>query len=218
MYVPIAAFDITSMVAVSVRSTIHFVLLILTAVLLSACATPPPAPIQVNSQAHQASLQNTQQWTLKGRMAFKSPDDKFSANVNWQQIQDSYHLSLNTMLGINILSMHGDDDSVELDADGEHYQDTDASHLIWRITGWQIPVSQFPFWIKGQAAPKDEAIYAQSGVIDQLIPRCENCNGWLINYKDYQKVDDIWLPHNIKLNNPMLGNQILIRVNQWIKQ
>ncbi|MEI8648285.1 lipoprotein insertase outer membrane protein LolB [Paraglaciecola sp. Hal342] len=56
-------------------------------------------------------------------MAFKSPDDKFSANVNRQQIQDSYHLSLNTMLGINILSMHGDDVSVELDADGEHYQD-----------------------------------------------------------------------------------------------
>jgi outer membrane lipoprotein LolB len=206
------------MVHLSVRSTIHFVLLILIVILLNACATPPPAHIDVNSKEHQAKLNLIQHWTLKGRMAFKSSEEKFSANVNWQQIEDSYHLSLNTMLGINILTMHGDNDSVELNADDEHYQDTDASHLLWRITGWQIPVTQFPYWIKGQALATDEAIYAQSGIIEQLIPHCEGCDGWIISYDDYQKSDNVWLPHNIKLSNPLLGNQILIRVNQWTKQ
>ena len=207
-----------SMVPVSVPSNLHFVLLILVTVLLNACATRSPSNIQVNSKAHQVKLSQIQQWKLKGRMAFKSTDEKFSANLNWQQIEDSYHLSLNTMLGINILSMHGDNHSVELDADDEHYQDTDASHLIWRITGWQIPVSQFPFWIKGQAGPTDQAIYAQSGVVSQLIPHCDNCTGWLISYSDYRQLGDVWLPHNITLDNPSLGNQILIRVNQWTKQ
>ncbi len=218
MYVPIASFHLLSMVPVSVRSTIHFALLILITILLSACATPPPTNIQVNSQEHQAKLSQIQHWKLKGRMAFKGSDEKFSANVNWQQIDDSYHLSLNTMLGINILTMQGDKESAELNADDEQYQDTDASHLIWRITGWQIPVSQFPFWIKGQAQPTDKVIYAQSGVIEQLIPVCDNCAGWLISYQDYHQVDNVWLPHNIKLNNSALGNQILIRVNQWTKQ
>lgn len=202
----------------SVRSNLHFVLFLLMSALLSACATPPPSHIQVNSKEHQGKLSEIQQWNLKGRMAFKSADEKFSANLNWQQIEDSYHLSLNTMLGINILSMHGDKDSVELDADGEHYQDTDASHLIWRITGWQIPVSQFSFWIKGQAGPTDQAIYEQSGVVNQLIPHCDTCIGWLISYSDYRQVGDVWLPHNIKLNNSPLGNQILIRVNKWTIQ
>tara|TARA_R110002012_G_scaffold148284_1_gene307063 strand:+ start:308 stop:928 length:621 start_codon:yes stop_codon:yes gene_type:complete len=206
------------MVPVSVRSTIHFALLILITILLSACATPPPTNIQVNSQEHQAKLSQIQHWKLKGRMAFKGSDEKFSANVNWQQIDDSYHLSLNTMLGINILTMQGDKESAELNTDDEQYQDTDASHLIWRITGWQIPVSQFPFWIKGQAQPTDKVIYAQSGVIEQLIPVCDSCAGWLISYQDYHQVDNVWLPYNIKLNNSALGNQILIRVNQWTKQ
>ncbi len=218
MYVPIASFHFLSMVPVSVRSTIHFALLILITILLSACATPPPTNIQVNSQEHQAKLSQIQHWKLKGRMAFKGSDEKFSANVNWQQIDDSYHLSLNTMLGINILTMQGDKESAELNTDDEQYQDTDASHLIWRITGWQIPVSQFPFWIKGQAQPTDKVIYAQSGVIDKLIPVCDSCAGWLISYQDYHQVDNVWLPHNIKLNNSALGNQILIRVNQWTKQ
>ncbi|MEM5496657.1 lipoprotein insertase outer membrane protein LolB [Paraglaciecola mesophila] len=200
------------------RSTIHFALLILITILLSACATPPPTNIQVNSQEHQAKLSQIQHWKLKGRMAFKGSDEKFSANVNWQQVDDSYHLSLNTMLGINILTMQGDKESAELNADDEQYQDTDASHLIWRITGWQIPVSQFPFWIKGQAQPTDKVIYAQSGVIEQLIPVCDSCAGWLISYQDYHQVDNVWLPYNIKLNNSALGNQILIRVNQWTKQ
>ena len=89
------------------------------------------------------------------------------------------------------------------------------SHLIWRVTGWQIPVEKLRFWIKGQHQQSDQVITSEQGWVSQLQPICNNCENWLISYDNYKLVDGIWMPHKVVLYNSINKSQLLIRVNAW---
>ncbi|GAC22316.1 lipoprotein insertase outer membrane protein LolB [Paraglaciecola arctica] len=182
---------------------------------LAGCATPPKPTVSLNSAAHQLSLEQQDHWLIKGKLGFKSPEKKQSANFRWQQTQDQYQLNMTSIIGTSLLNMRGDDEGVTLVADDETYQDADASHLIWRVTGWQIPVEKLRFWIKGQHQNKDQVITSEQGWVSQLQPICDNCENWLINYDNYKLVDKVWLPHKVVLNNSLNNSQLLIRINTW---
>lgn len=195
-----------------IKQTLSVFILI---IFLVGCATPPKPTVILNSAAHQLSLQQQDHWLIKGKLGFKSPEKKQSASFRWQQTQDQYQLNMTSIIGTSLLNMQGDDDGVTLVADDETYQDSDPSHLIWRVTGWQIPVEKLRFWIKGQHQNKDKVITSEQGWVSQLQPICNNCENWIINYNNYKLVDGIWLPHKVVLNNNLNNSQLLIRVNSW---
>ena len=184
--------------------------------LLAGCATLPLPTVSINSTAHQLSLKQQDHWLIKGKLGFKSPQKKNkSANLRWKQTQQQYQLNLTTIIGTSLLKMKGDKEGVTLVADNETYQDSDPSHLIWRVTGWQIPVEKLRFWIKGQHHINDQVITSEQGWVSQLQPMCTNCKNWLINYDNYKLVGEIWLPHKVVLHNNLNNSQLLIRVNKW---
>ena len=182
---------------------------------LAGCATSPQPIVKLDSSAHQLSLKQQDHWLINGRLGFKSPEKKQSAHFRWQQTQQQYQLNMTSIIGTSLLNMKGDEKGVTLNADDETYQDSDPSDLIWRVTGWQIPVEKLRFWIKGQHHNSDKVITSEQGWVSQLQPICSNCKNWLINYDDYKLVDDIWLPHKVLLNNRLNNSQLLIRVNKW---
>jgi outer membrane lipoprotein LolB len=182
---------------------------------LAGCATFTKPIVSVNSALHQLSLKQIDHWLIKGKLGFKSPDKKQSANFRWQQTQQQYQLNMTSIIGTSLLNMKGDEKGVNLTTDDETYHDTDPSYLIWRITGWQIPVEKLRFWIKGQHQKNDMVIISQQGWISQLQPSCNNCKNWLINYDNYKLVNDVWLPHKVVLNNRHNNSQLLVRVNKW---
>ena len=55
-----------------------------------------------------------------------------------------------------------------------------------------------------------------NGLLKQLMPGCRQCAGWQVDYTQYGQVDDVFLPHNIKLTNTAQPEQwIKIRISQW---
>lgn len=200
----------------STPSLINLISLITLIFFLAGCATPPQPTVSLNSSVHQLSLRQQDHWSVKGRFGFKSPDKKSeSASFRWQQTQQQYQFNLISIIGTSLLKMQGDEDSVTLVADDQTYQDSDPSHLIWRVTGWQIPVEKLRIWIKGQHQKNDQVLTSEQGWVSQLQPNCNNCNNWLINYDNYKLVDGIWLPHKVVLHNSLNNSQLLIRVNEW---
>ena len=195
-----------------INQTLSALLLIF---LLTSCATPPKPPVSLNSSTHQLSLKQQEHWSIKGKLGFKSPDKKQSANFRWQQKQEDYQLNMTSIIGTSLVKMHGSENSVTLVADDETYQDTDPSFLIWRVTGWQIPVEKMRFWIKGQHQKNDKVLISKEGWVNQLQPMCNNCKNWLINYDNYKLVDNIWLPHKVVLRNKTSNSQLLVRINAW---
>ncbi|MBU3006021.1 lipoprotein insertase outer membrane protein LolB [Paraglaciecola arctica] len=183
--------------------------------ILFGCANPPPPPVNLNSSVHQASLKGLERWSIKGKLGFKSPEKKQSANFRWQQTPQQFQLNMTSVIGTSLVNMKGDENLVSLVADDETYQDTDASRLIWRVTGWQIPVEKLRFWIKGQHQRADLVEISEQGWVNQLQPNCDNCENWLINYDNYKIVEQTWLPHKVVLHNKINNSQLIIRVNTW---
>jgi outer membrane lipoprotein LolB len=180
---------------------------------LAGCGTLSKPTVSLNSTIHQLSLKQQESWLIKGKIGFKSSEKNQSANFRWQQNQQQYQLNLTSVIGTSLLNLKGDKKGVTLTTDDETYQDSDPSYLIWRVTGWQIPVEKLRLWIKGQHQKNDEVLISGQGWINQLQPMCNNCKDWLINYDNYKLVDGIWLPHKVLLQNN--NNQLIIRVNKW---
>jgi outer membrane lipoprotein LolB len=197
---------------VPIKQTLSVLTFIL---ILVGCASPPKPQVNLNSSIHQLSLNKLEHWSIKGKLGFKSPNKKQSVNFRWQQSPLQYQLNMTSIIGTSLVKMHGNDDGVTLIADDETYQDSDPSHLIWRVTGWQIPVEKLRFWIKGQHQIKDQVVISEQGWVNQLQPICDNCENWLISYDNYELVDKTWLPHKVILNNSFTNSQLLIRVNTW---
>jgi outer membrane lipoprotein LolB len=183
---------------------------------LIGCATQQTPLSAIDEVAHQQVLAKLENWQIKGKMGLKSPDKKQSANFRWQQKTDQYQLNLTSIIGTSLLSVRGNKGSVRLTIDDNSYQDTDPSQLIKRMTGWQIPVKGIQSWVKGQYNPADKVRLSEQGWLTQMQPACDNCKNWLINYAHYKLVDNVWLPHQIKLHNNTNNSQLIIRVNTWI--
>ena len=191
--------------------------LLLVSLVFVSCSTRPPEQVDLNSQQHQVALANLNHWQIRGRLGFKSPEQKpQSASLSWSQNLNEYQLSLNTILGTSILSMQGNEHGATLKADDETYTGANASELIWQITGWTLPIEQLPIWIKGKSLAGDKVVLAQQGWISQLQPSCSTCSGWILDYSAYAIVNQLWLPHKIVLRHNLKQIQVTIKVNTWI--
>lgn len=186
------------------------ILIIILCLLASACTTVQKPVMSGVPQQLQAQLAGLKTWQFSGRVAFKSPQEKMSANINWQQQQQNFNLKLTTFLGIGILEMQGQPGHVQLEVDDEHYQGHNAKQLLYDITGRILPVDLLPLWLKGQKTDNTNAQYTPQGWLKQLQ---QPGHGWSISYTNYRKVQALWLPHSLLLKQH--NQQIKIRINQW---
>lgn len=190
--------------------------LLLLFALISACTVTKPVQISVDEAQNQQQLAKLKRWQIEGRMAFKSDDEKFSATLNWQQNDTQYDIKLSSFIGTSLLHMYGEPGAVSLETDDKTYHDSDASVLIYSITGWNIPVERLSGWLKGQIELDDKVRLSAAGLPMEFVPDCLNCGDWKIAYKNFKQINSVWLPHQIELSNTFkLNNKIKIRINQW---
>lgn len=193
-----------------------FLSLVVLVFLLSACSqTPKQAHIQLGSE-HQTALSALQHWKLRGKIAFKSDAEKFSANLNWQQQGDDLDLKLSSFIGTTLMQLSRKQGVSEMEVDSQHYQDYSATRLIERVTGLRIPLSGLSHWIKGAATNQSHAQYAPDGTLQSLQASCLGCNSWQINYARYSAVEHYFLPHLITLKQADI--LVKIKINKWTLQ
>lgn len=189
--------------------TVRLLLSLSLLTLLCACATAPRVLPVVDASDHQQALAQLQQWRVSGRLAFKGEHDQFSASLNWRQSYTDYELLLSNLFGATLLRLSEHQDQVELQYDGKDYRHDDATWLLYKLTGWQMPVNDFPNWLKGQRTEGTRILSADNGLIYQL----QSAQGWTVELADYRQVDRYVLPFQLQLQAG--PNQIKIRVNQW---
>lgn len=194
----------------------HLIVFLLV-LLASGCAQRLQQPAQpVNLPAQLVRLDAIKQWEIKGKMAIKEPEQSLSANLRWQVDNQLFSFRLSNFLGVTLVDMEQTAQGAKLEADDEVYTDTSASTLLYRMTGWHIPLNQLLNWIKGVPLPEDNYELDENGLMKQLSPACAQCAGWVVDYSRYGQVGDVFLPHNIVLTNPnQPGQWIKIRISQW---
>lgn len=173
--------------------------LLLMTLLLGACAShsPQPAPVVDDWQQHQAALQTLQTWQLEGKLGYRDSHDGGSAWVNWRQAEAAFKLQLNGPFGSGATHILGNDQHAEMQRSGKDtiYAPSPAA-LTEQLFGWQWPVEQLQYWIRGIPDP-NTALDISSHNIDGTLATLSQAN-WQLQFSRYQQVGPWILPGRIR--------------------
>lgn len=192
-----------------------FVLFFITLWLTSCTIAPTELQTAQNKYAtwsnRAKTLNQIHTWNLTGLIAIRERNNAWSANLQWQQQQQNYHIRLFGPLGTHTYELSGDASHVILATpEGKQFSATTPEELLAQQLGWRIPVSYLLYWVRGLPAPtlvaeKSFDTYHHLTELKQA--------GWTIHYLRYTSANHIDMPSKIFLDNTKLNVKII--VNKW---
>ncbi|MCY7296992.1 lipoprotein insertase outer membrane protein LolB [Alteromonas sp. a30] len=194
----------------------HFSVFLVILTLFSCASAPKKIDKNINLTQHQTQLAQLLNWSIQGRIAIKTPEERFSASLHWQQEDKNYQIHLTNIIGTTLMQLEGNDNYAKLTYDDQAFIDSDPERLLFRITGWRLPVKHLPSLIKG-AVPKSgfEHTVSDQGLMQTIKQLADGDirNRWEANYVNFTQEGALFLPENITLKNA--SNTIKIRISQW---
>lgn len=177
--------------------------------LLNACATHQPLEPQTYN-AHLSSLAAIDHWRIKGKIGLRQNGRGGSAALQWEQRGTTYAVNLHGPLGMGSVYIDGDEHKVVVrDQHGSH-SSVSPEALIAQMTGWQIPVTPLRYWAKGMPAPN--IAIDQQQITDGRLATLHQA-GWTIQYSNYARVSNVWLPGKIVMSRPQ--TRVTFIQKQW---
>lgn len=181
----------------------------LLAILMVGCSVTPPA--QVDSLPKTTA--DITGWHTEGRVGIRTKDDALSGNFTWDHSPEYYELNIFGPFGQGATRLFGiPNKEANLSYDDKELKGNNPEVLLYRELGWNFPVTNVQYWIRGLAAPnsKAEIAYREDGVSPTQIIQ----DGWTIAYKEYSSVGHLQLPQRLQVTrSPYRVNLI---ITDWI--
>lgn len=184
-----------------VKSVVCLVLVIM----LSACSTVAEKPFADYQLVKLQHLQQQGRWAFEGRLALVDEKDSVSASISWRHTEEQDDIELTGPLAQGRLAISVTPDRVVID-DGDNRQEYRgrADAVVAEQLGMDMPVNALKYWVLGVNDP-DQAFLEQDGGFFQ--------NGWLIRFREMQKVNSEWLPKRMTAQKDK--TRIKLIVDQW---
>ena len=189
---------------------------------MAGCGSVPDKPTsQPVLEDREALWQQRQQqlgaiaaFAMKGRLGLKTPDDAWSASIQWAQKEALYKMRIIAPLGQGTYELTGGNGQVSLlTAEDETYQADDPDTLMQGTLGWSVPVTGMRYWIIGLPDPEagtERLLLDEFGRIEQLQQ-----DGWSVEISRYQDYQQYQLPAKIEMINQDLKVRIVIK--DWVR-
>ncbi|ACX96002.1 lipoprotein insertase outer membrane protein LolB [Halothiobacillus neapolitanus] len=201
----------------SFRSRLFAVGIALTT-LLGGCAQQPIHLDQTESiqnrlnptwKKHEQAVRQIADWQCIGRIAIRTETEGGTVNLNWHQIGDTAKIVLNAPLNQGTVELAGRPDMMLItDSSGHRQLTSNPEASIEQLTGWKIPITALPDWIRG--LPHDKSALIQLNQNGQL--RTLNDDGWLIDYESYMPVPgfDLEMPRKITVTRDDIRLRLVV--------
>ncbi len=185
--------------------------------LLSACAQQTirthedknqPAP--ASWAAHKKQMQAITQWHMKGKIGYRSPADGGSAWVDWRQQNDEFEMFLSGPFGAGVVRIFGNKHFATLrQADVEDISTRSAAALTVKLFGWQLPVDELAYWVRGIPAPRT-AVTSRAFNAEGLLDNFEQ-TGWHLELSRYRDTGAGKLPGKVLATHDKLRFTLVIK-------
>ena len=194
---------------------IVFILIFTITLLINGCSTlhfPSQSistyKIQSWQQRYQV-LSHISKWSIDGVFSIHQPGKTLMVSYNWQQKACNYHIRIHSVLDIYSVNISGNSGMVLLwHSPQECYTADIPERLMQARLGWQLPVSNLYYWIRGIHAAGG-AYLANFDPYGHLITLQQN--GWYILFSQYTPIGSVDLPRILKLNSGKLAVKIVIK-------
>jgi outer membrane lipoprotein LolB len=183
-------------------------LIVSLSLIIHGCAQIPKQP---SKDVSLADNQQLTQWQLSGKIGLRNGNKGHSAYLNWKQCGDRYDIRLTGPLGQGAARLTGDNTLAELNtSDQQTYQSSNAENLLAVHFGWQLPVNQLLYWIRGIPSPE----YAVE-FVKQTQPQTHSFHqlDWQLTYPKLMMVNGLQLPAKAIVEQPPLKVTLLIK--EW---
>lgn len=199
------------------RQTWFLITCLLAAVLLlPACSTvqttdsgDPVILEQYETRVEAVSKLDT--WALRGRLAVSDENDGGSGTLHWQQNPGGSRMDFHGAMGRGAWRLVAEPGQAELElADGKRYTAETVGELIRGQLGWEIPVENLSWWVRGLEAPgpADQRTLAKDGTLSLLSQ-----SGWDIEFGRYRDVQGLSLP--LKLTARQGDKLVKLAIRDW---
>ncbi len=175
---------------------------VLAVLALAGCATSPaPAPVgnpALAWRARVAKLAPLGTWDVSGRMAVHTRHHGGEVSLRWVKNGPRYTIVLSGPLGRGLVRLTQGRHSARLEDSRRHvYQAASAQRLLFRATGWRVPLDALVYWIRGLPVP---GVVGRQDLDDAGLLRQLHQLGWNIRFLSYSRYGNYVLPSDIKLS------------------
>ncbi len=159
-------------------------------------------------EAHQKALEALHAWNIKGRIAFRAGEDAWHAKLYWKQDGARFEMRLLAPLGQGGIDIRGDGHRVLVSLPrGKTLVTEDPEALLRAELGWELPLKELRYWIRGLPAP--HLPYRKrldgEGRLHELFQ-----DGWHVVYARYTQRDGLPLPAKITLERGEMVARLVI--------
>jgi outer membrane lipoprotein LolB len=176
-------------------------------VFAAGCVTAPSLPPVENPaatwQARQTELRPIDTWNIQGRMAMRTPEEGWQASLNWVREGERHRIDIIGPLGRGHLRLTRDKQGAELrDADQHSWHAENPELLLYRTTGWLVPLDGLNYWVLGLPSPD---IAASQELDPQGRLKTLSQSGWDIRFLEYTRYGSLDLPSKLFLKRQGRG-------------
>lgn len=181
---------------------------------LSGCATMTPSKLPAEDKnipwdTRVKTLTALKQWDIQGVLGVRTAQDAWSASLNWQQSGENYRIMLFGPLGTHSYELTGTPASVTLvTAEGKRFEAASPEKLLAEQLGWQLPVSNLNFWVRGLPVP-NAAMKMELDAFHRLSILRQQ--GWTVRFLQYTSHNGVDVPSKIFLDSEGLNVKIVIK-------
>lgn len=187
------------------------------------CATPLPRPpgdqLQQLWQVRAARLLPIQHWELRARLAVRADERGGQVSLHWRRDGARHSIRLTGPLGRGVLHLTQDESGAHLqDAEQNVLHAASGEDLLFRYTGWRLPVANLNYWVRGLPAP-DLAVVTELDDLGRL--KSLRQQDWDVEYEEYVRSEGYELPSRLRLTslaNASSGQpamQVRLVIERW---
>ncbi len=167
----------------------------------------PPVPFEQRL----VQLRALTQFDLRGRIGASDGQNGFSAGLRWRQRGEQSTLDLSGPLGTSAAHVDLTDQGLRVTAsDGAQLNDEAARSALSDTLGFEPPLHSLRYWVLGASDP---ALTSQMALDDQQRLLHLEQDGWSIQYGQYVRVQQQWLPRQLTVTRDAWRLRLV--VNQW---
>jgi outer membrane lipoprotein LolB len=170
-------------------------------ILLSACShqilsTDTQTQVPALWPRHHEQMLGISNWHIKGKIGYETASEGGSAWLDWHQQVNQFSLLLSGPFGAGTVQIFGDDGFVTLrQAKAPDISSVSAKKLARHLLGWELPIDELSYWIRGIPAPSTLAS-KQSFNQQSLLANLRQ-NGWQLVFSKYRQTEAGILPGKI---------------------
>lgn len=180
---------------------------------LAACAPvavrTPGTTKQLAAQAARERMVGSEpDWGIEGRFAASDGQRGGSGSLSWQQHGQQYQFTLRAPITGKSVQLNGGPDGAVLTGVGNQpLSGRNAGEVLNAEFGWNVPVEDLAWWIRGLRAPGRPAILAFGA---NGLPATLDQDGWHVEYRDWYAEHYPPLPHKVYASRDPYTVRVLI--------